>query len=34
MDEKDFFAVPDLPDEGEYPPELRNGYELLETERT
>ena len=30
MDEKDFFAVPDLPDEGEYPPELRDGYELLE----
>lgn len=30
MDEKDFFAVPDLPDEGEYPPELRNGFELLE----
>ena len=30
MDEKDFFAVPDLPDEGEYSPELRDGYELLE----
>ena len=30
MDEKDFFAIPDLPDEGEYPPELRDGYELLE----
>ena len=30
MDEMDFFAVPDLPDEGEYPPELRKGYELLE----
>ena len=30
MDEKALFVIPDLPDEGEYPPELRNGYELLE----
>ena len=27
--QKSFF-IPELPDEGEYPPELRDGYELLE----